>query len=33
MHQQVPTRDEALALLKQYNQNESLIKHGTYMSW
>ena len=28
MHQQVPTRDEALALLKQYNQNESLIKHA-----
>jgi putative nucleotidyltransferase with HDIG domain len=28
MQQQVPTRDEALALLKQYNQNESLIKHA-----
>ncbi len=24
----IPTRDEALALLKAYNQNESLIKHA-----
>lgn len=23
-----PTRDEALALLKEYNQSESLIKHA-----
>lgn len=28
MSQQVPTRAEALALLKRYNQNESLIKHA-----
>ena len=28
MSQKVPTREEALALLKQYNQNESLIKHA-----
>jgi len=28
MSQRVPTRAEALALLKQYNQNESLIKHA-----
>jgi len=28
MSQQVPTREEALALLKEYNQNESLIKHA-----
>ena len=28
MSQNVPTRKEALALLKQYNQNESLIKHA-----
>ncbi len=28
MSDKVPTRDEALALLKQYNQNESLIKHA-----
>ena len=28
MDSQVPTRQEALALLKQYNQNESLIKHA-----
>ncbi len=28
MSQEVPTREEALALLKQYNQNESLIKHA-----
>ena len=25
---QTPTREEALALLKQYNQSESLIKHA-----
>jgi len=25
---QAPTRDEALALLKEFNQNESLIKHA-----
>jgi putative nucleotidyltransferase with HDIG domain len=24
----IPTREEALALLKEYNQNEGLIKHG-----
>jgi len=24
----IPTRDEALALLKEYNQNEGLIKHA-----
>ena len=28
MTQKVPTREEALALLKKYNQNESLIKHA-----
>ncbi|HON93496.1 MAG TPA: HDIG domain-containing protein [Sedimentisphaerales bacterium] len=28
MPEQVPTREEALALLKQYNQNEALIKHA-----
>ncbi len=28
MSQEVPTREKALALLKQYNQNESLIKHA-----
>ena len=28
MESNVPTRGEALALLKQYNQNESLIKHA-----
>jgi putative nucleotidyltransferase with HDIG domain len=28
MSQEVPTREEALVLLKQYNQNESLIKHA-----
>ena len=28
MSKKVPTREEALALLKQYNQNESLIKHA-----
>ncbi len=28
MGPQVPTREEAFALLKQYNQNESLIKHA-----
>jgi putative nucleotidyltransferase with HDIG domain len=28
MGQQVPTREEAFSLLKQYNQNESLIKHA-----
>lgn len=28
MPEQVPTREEALALLKQHNQNEALIKHA-----
>ncbi|MGD2187467.1 MAG: HDIG domain-containing protein [Desulfobacterales bacterium] len=28
MEAKVPTREEALALLKQYNKNESLIKHA-----
>jgi putative nucleotidyltransferase with HDIG domain len=28
MAEHVPTRDEALALLKQYNKNEALIKHA-----
>ncbi|MGD8901826.1 MAG: HDIG domain-containing protein, partial [Desulfobacterales bacterium] len=28
MSTNVPTREEALALLKQYNKNESLIKHA-----
>ena len=28
MSQEIPTREEALVLLKQYNQNESLIKHA-----
>lgn len=28
MAEQVPTRDEALALLRQYNKNEALIKHA-----
>ena len=28
MSQKVPTREEAFALLKQYNQSESLIKHA-----
>jgi putative nucleotidyltransferase with HDIG domain len=28
MTQKVPTREAALALLKKYNQNESLIKHA-----
>ena len=28
MEMHVPTRDEALALLKEYNSNESLIKHA-----
>jgi len=28
MSQKIPTREEALVLLKQYNQNESLIKHA-----
>jgi putative nucleotidyltransferase with HDIG domain len=28
MSQEVPTREEAFVLLKQYNQNESLIKHA-----
>jgi putative nucleotidyltransferase with HDIG domain len=28
MAERVPTRDEALALLKEYNQNEALIKHA-----
>ena len=28
MSENVPTRDEAFALLKQYTKSESLIKHG-----
>ena len=28
MSRKVPTREEAFALLKQYNQNDSLIKHA-----
>ena len=28
MDPKIPTREEALALLKQYNKNESLIKHA-----
>ncbi|MEJ2730240.1 MAG: HDIG domain-containing protein [Deltaproteobacteria bacterium] len=28
MGSQIPTREEALALLRQYNKNESLIKHA-----
>lgn len=28
MTERVPTRDEALALLRQYNENEALIKHA-----
>jgi len=28
MSTKIPTREEALKLLKQYNQNESLIKHA-----
>ena len=28
MNQPKPTREEALALLKRYNTNESLIKHA-----
>jgi predicted hydrolase (HD superfamily) len=28
MAEHVPTRDEAFALLKQYNQNEAPIKHA-----
>jgi len=28
MAEHVPTRDEALALLRQYNENEALIKHA-----
>jgi putative nucleotidyltransferase with HDIG domain len=28
MVSQIPTREEALALLRQYNKNESLIKHA-----
>jgi putative nucleotidyltransferase with HDIG domain len=28
MAEQVPTRDEALTLLRQYNKNEALIKHA-----
>mgnify|MGYP000476473052 CR=1 FL=1 len=28
MSTNVPTREEALALLKQYNKNESLVKHA-----
>ncbi len=28
MTEHVPTREEALALLKQYNKNEALIKHA-----
>lgn len=28
MNEKIPTREEALALLKQYNKTESLIKHA-----
>jgi len=28
MNAQVPTREEAYALLKQYNKSESLVKHA-----
>ena len=28
MSSNIPTREEALALLKQYNKNESLVKHA-----
>lgn len=28
MSKQIPTRESALELLKEYNKNESLIKHG-----
>jgi putative nucleotidyltransferase with HDIG domain len=28
MAEQIPTRDEALALLRRYNQNEALIRHA-----
>ena len=28
MNPKIPTRDDTLALLKQYNQSESLIKHA-----
>ena len=28
MAEKIPTRDEALALLREYNKNESLIKHA-----
>jgi putative nucleotidyltransferase with HDIG domain len=28
MNEKIPTREEALALLKKYNQTESLIKHA-----
>ena len=28
MNEKIPTREEALALLKKYNQSESLIKHA-----
>jgi putative nucleotidyltransferase with HDIG domain len=28
MSREVPTRDEAFALLKEFNQNESLVKHA-----
>ena len=28
MSEKIPTREEALALLKKYNKNESLIKHA-----
>ncbi len=28
MVEHVPTRDEAFALLRQYNKNEALIKHA-----
>ena len=28
MSEKIPTREEALALLKKYNKTESLIKHA-----
>lgn len=28
METHVPTREEALALLKEFNQNEALVNHG-----
>jgi predicted hydrolase (HD superfamily) len=28
MTEHIPTRDEALALLKEFNESESLLKHA-----